>query len=314
VNFDPRSVRVVAEKDFRDAIRSRALLLLTTVFVVFFAAAAFFFADQIQQAIDTAAASNNTTDQQAAAQVRQRLTSNSFLEGLMDVTRLFVPLIGIVVAYASVIGERESGTLKLLLSLPHSRLSVVLGKVAGRGAVVGLPVLLGFLVAAPVFPLLGVRFEPISFALFALITVVLGATFVSLAVGVSAASDTNRRVIVTLVGLYAVFTLLWGRVTNTLVGQVADRTDLGRRALIELNVAVKHFNPIALYESLARGRYGSAEVQVSLFSRPPLRELYVQQYGSLPVYLTDAAFVVYLLLWLVVPLALGVLAFEKLDL
>lgn len=314
-NLNPESIVAVARKDFRDAIRSRGLLVLTVVFVVFFGVAAYLSADQLSTALENAATNaSNASQRRAAEQLRERLTSDSFLRNLADVTRLFIPLTAIVVSYASVIGERESGTLKLLLSLPHSRLDVLLGKLAGRSGVVVVPVLIGFGVAAPIFPLLGVTFKAVHFAQFALLTVAIGVVFVALSVGVSAAVETSRRAVVGLVIVYALFTLMWGQVTRALVQTASEETDLANKALFELQIALKHFNPIATYETLGEAIYGGAQLQVSLFSPPPLRQSYTEQFGQLPFYLTDGALAVWLLLWVVVPLTLGYLAFEASDL
>ena len=312
--FDLDSVEAVAKKDFQDAIRSRALLVLTTVFVVFFAASAFFFADQVSQQLDAVANSSNASQAQAAEQIRQGLTSDAFLDALTQVTRLLIPLTGIVVAYAALVGERESGTLKLLLALPHSRLDVVLGKVAGRSAVVAAPVLLGFLVAAPVFPILGVTFNAVNFALFALATAFIGVVFVALSVGVSAAAPTSRRAVITVVGLYALFTLLWGQFSNAVVREVSNNTDLGNTAIIKVFLVVKHLNPVATYQSLVASLGQDAlAARVSLVGGLQ-GQFIAQQLGEVPIYLTDGALVVYLLLWIAVPVVLGYLTFQRADL
>lgn len=318
MNLSPRSIRVVAEKDFRDAIRSRALLLLATVFVVFFAAAAFFFADQFQQALDSAAASNNTTQRQAAQQIRGRLTSSAFLSSLTQITRLLIPLTAIVVSYGALVGERESGTLKLLLSLPHSRASAVLGKFVGRSGVVAVPVLLGFLVAAPVFPITGVPFEATGYVGFALATALLGVLFVAVSVGASAAAPTSRRAVVVIVGLYALFTLLWGQFSSAVFRQVQNNTDLSQVQSVEAFLLVRHVNPVRAYESLVAsvGPSGQLAARTSLLGgfNGQIAAQILRQNGGLPIYLTDGALVVYLLLWVAVPLGLGLLAFERLDL
>lgn len=312
--FDLDSVEAVAKKDFQDAIRSRALLVLTTVFVVFFAASAYFFADAVQQQLQAAANTSNASQAQAARQVQQGLTSDAFLDALTQVTRLLIPLTGIVVAYASLIGERESGTLKLLLALPHSRFDVVAGKLAGRSAVVAAPVLLGFLVAAPIFPILGVTFNAVNFALFALATAFIGVVFVALAVGISAAAPSNRIAVVTVVVPYAFFTLLWGQFANAVIREVSNNTDLGNTALIKVFLVLKHLNPVGTYQSLV-----ASIGQDALAARVSLvggfqGQFFAQQLGEVPIYLTDAALVVYLLLWVVVPVVLGYWAFQAADL
>jgi ABC-2 type transport system permease protein len=308
---------VVAEKDFRDAVRSRALLVLTAVFVLFFASAAFFFADQISQLLEGAANASNASQAQAAQQARQGLTSDAFLSTLTQLTRLLIPLTGIVVAYAALVGERESGTLKLLLSLPHSRLSVVLGKLVGRSGVVAVPILLGFLVAAPIFPLLGVTLNPVGFAGFALATALIGVVFVAIALGVSAAFPSSRWAVVPLFLVYALFTLLWGQFSNAVIREVSNNTDLGNVALVKVFLVVKHLNPVRAYESLVASVDASAlQARTSLVGG--LQGQFVRQTlegnGGLPLYLSDAALVVYLLLWVAVPVALGYLAFRSADL
>jgi ABC-2 type transport system permease protein len=320
VNTDAllRSIRVVAEKDFRDAIKSRALLILGAVFVVFFASAAFFFADQVSQALQNAANASNGTNATQAQQVRESLNSDAFLGTLTQITRLLIPLTGIVVSYAALVGERESGTMKLLLSLPHSRLSVVLGKLIGRSGVVAVPVLLGFLVAAPMFPILGVTFEPVGFVAFALATALVGIVFVAISLGASAAASTARRAVVGVVGLYVLFTLLWGQVSNAVFEEIAENTDLGNEALIQTFLVIRHLNPVRAYESLVAsvGPQSPLEARTSVFSgfQGQIYAQALQQGDGLPVYLTDPALVVYLLLWIAVPVALGYWAFERADL
>jgi ABC-2 type transport system permease protein len=301
-SLDPDSVRAVARKDFEDAIRSRTLLVLGGVFVVFFLTAAYLFTDQIGGAIQQA----------QQGQQAPEITSSSFLRPLTNVTRLLVPLTGAVVAYASVIRERESGSLKLLLSLPHSRLDVLVGKLLGRGAVLALPVTVGLLVAVPTFPLADIEFLAADYLLYLVLTVLVGLTFVSVGLGASAAADSSRRAVVATFVPYALFTLLWGQVAQRVASRLSDQLGLETQAAIKLYLGVQSFNPIASYEAVA-SNVGSPQAQLSLFG-PPTRQQYVQQFGELPWYLTDGALIGVLVLWIVVPVALGYLVFEQTDL
>jgi ABC-2 type transport system permease protein len=302
------SALVVARKDFEDAIRSRGLLLLAAVFIVFFVASSFFFADRVTDALQ----------QQAAQQGQQAsISSDTYLEALTQITRLLVPLVGIVVAYASIVGERESGTLKLLLALPYSRLDVVLGKFAGRSGVLALPVVLGFLLAAPVFPIAGVTFNAVNYAAFALLTVAIGVVFVALALGTSAIASTSRRAVIGVFGLYALFTLLWGQVARAAANELRTTADLETSAAIEAWLGVQHLNPIATYQSLVAsvGPTTTLQARVGVLPGGGLQSrVYAQQLGEVPVYLSDPALVAYLGLWVVVPLALGYATFQRADL
>jgi ABC-2 type transport system permease protein len=277
------------------------------VFVVFFVAAAFFFADGLGGAA-----------QQGDG---PPVTSSSFLRTLSNVTRLLVPLTGAVVAYASVVGERESGTLKLLLSLPHSRLDVLVGKLLGRSGVLAVPVLAGLLVAVPVFPASGVEFVATDYLLFAGLTVLVGVAFVAVGLGASAATDSSRRAVAATFVPFVVFALLWSQVVNRVTSLLGDGISVAGTQLLapvegaglfEAYFLVRAVNPLAAYQMVA-SNLGSPQTQLALFS-PPSRQQYTQQFGELPVYLTDGFFVVLLALWVVLPVAVGYLAFERADL
>ena len=76
------------------------------------------------------------------------ITTDLYVQLMLGVLTFFVPIVAIVLAYDSITGERDSGTLKLLLSLPHARVDVVVGKAVGRGTVVSAAILIAFAVAA----------------------------------------------------------------------------------------------------------------------------------------------------------------------
>jgi len=123
------SLVAIARKDFQETVRSRGMIALVVLFSLLVAAFAF-------------AVRPTAESEQFATEVLLSVFIGPFL-----VTTL-VPLVGVVVGYNAVSGERESGSLKLLLSLPHSRADVVFGKVVGRGAALALAVFAGFLLPA----------------------------------------------------------------------------------------------------------------------------------------------------------------------
>lgn len=67
---------------------------------------------------------------------------------LVTLASLLVPLVALVLSHDAIVGERDRNTLGLLLSLPVSRLEVVVGKFAGRALALMLAVTIGLGVAA----------------------------------------------------------------------------------------------------------------------------------------------------------------------
>lgn len=293
------SWNVVARKDFQDAVRSRWLWALSVLFIVFFTVPAYLFSDRLG----------------GAAQGGQSLSSDMFLGLLASINSFFIPIIAIVVAYAAIAGERESGTLKLLLSLPHSRQDIVTGKVLGRSGVLSLPILAGFFVAAIVFLVTPVSFEFGNFVLFALLTVLLGLVFVGISVGISAGSSSNRRAMIGTVGLFVIFTLFWNRFSSGMLRILADRTDLGNEALVRTHLFLKILNPTQAYKSLVHSLTMSPiDARVQLVGGMRGR-MYKQVLGdSLPAYLSDPAVFAVFALWAIVVPVLGYLVFREADL
>jgi ABC-2 type transport system permease protein len=184
------SITVVARKDFEDAVRSRWLLGLSALFVLLVSGVAWL----------SRPASGGTASTSALL--------NSQLIRTVLVTVL-IPLIALVVSYRSIVGERETGSLKLMLSLPHSRLDVVFGKVLGRVGAMAVPIGIGFVLPVVIAAAGPFQLAFAQFVGFVALVIVLAAAFVGIAVGFSAAVGSNRLAIGSAVGVYFVFVPLW---------------------------------------------------------------------------------------------------------
>lgn len=309
----------VARKDVQDAVRSYWLWGLTILFVLLYGAATAFLATQVGA---------------AAAQQGQQLSSNAFLGILSTVNAFFLPIIAIVMAYASIAGERDSGSIKLLLSLPHSRLDVVAGKVAGRSVVVVVPVLVGFAVAAAAFIVSPIVFEPGTFIAFTLLTALLAVVFVGLSVGISAAARSSRQAMLGTVAVYVLtIETLWKGVMSAMARRVRDALGLTGLETIKLELLAKVLDPVVAYRSLTTSlnvpetvTMGNQTVSGTAVVRSQLaggagiqgqinRQIYTQTLvGNVPFYLTDAFLVVIMVaVAVLVPLA-GYWMFERDDL
>ncbi|GAB7095780.1 hypothetical protein JCM30237_29340 [Halolamina litorea] len=295
------SWEAVARKDFRDAVRSRWLWVLSALSVLVFAGAA----------IGRLYVGGQVENTQGLVQ--------GFLFFLKQGTAILLPLTALVVAYGSITRERESGTIKLLLSLPHSRDDVVIGKFLGRSGVVALPVLIGFLVAFLALLPAGSGLDIFVYVQFALLTALLGVVFVGIAVGVSAAANTNQQALVGAGGLFGLFWFLWNFFVSGVNRAATELFGLSTPEQFRLRLALKLLNPIQAYKTLVDSLFMSdLEARIRTFSlllgMIPNQQAAQALGPELSPVFSDPFVLMAMLLWLVLPLAVGVVWFRDAEL
>jgi ABC-2 type transport system permease protein len=273
---------VVARKEFEDTVRSRWLIALSVLFALLVGAAVYV----TSLVFGGGDATLSSTEVLRAFPIKDGIVTT------------FIPLVALVVAYNAVVGERESGSLKLLLALPHSRADVVVGKVAGRGAAIAVAVVAGFLVPAVVFLVSSTfAFEAVAYVQYVILVALLAVAFVSVGVGVSAAVSSDRLAIAAAVGVYLVFVALLGALQGSL-GLFA--TFVGWPEWMPLTVqqttrTLTLINPTGAFKivtnrSLGTGLFGGQEVRLQISG------------------------LLMLLAWVAVPPLLGLVRFEEMDL
>lgn len=275
----------VAEKDFRDAIRSRLMLIVAGLFVLFLAGGA---------AIGTALGLGGGD------------AVGLIMFFMLSGTSVFVPIIAIGLAYRSIAGERDTGSLKILLSLPNSRADVVLGKFVGRSAVLAVAVFVGYAAGLVAFVAAfdgGIQFD--TYVSFMATTLLLGFVFVSLTVGISAFTTSTFQAAVGAIGVFVVFEWLWGLLAQVLwyVANDFEQPGLGAEPpdwlefLFILNPSVSYDQATQwLFDTLSNAE----EAQQASALEP---------FGLEPWF----GFVI-LAWWIALPLAIGYLRFEATDL
>ncbi|WP_136687581.1 ABC transporter permease [Halorhabdus amylolytica] len=275
------STLAVAKKDFQDALRSKALWGLSALFVLLSLLIAYVFA-------------GFTAEIGIEAQ-----TAKGLAYFLASQITLFVSITAIVIAYKAIAGERESGSIKILLSLPHTRRDVLLGKVFGRSATLAVPTLIGLLAGAALGAALMGEVAPVALGALLLMSLIFVLTYISIIVGLSALTGSTSRASMLTISFFFVFELLWGGV---LIGISWISRELpflsDDPAWIDILAQIP---PSAAYTTgltaLIPGDIGPAdETTADAF------------------YQTPWIGIVILVLWLVVPLAIGYWRFSKVDL
>ena len=276
------ALNAVVEKEFLDSVRSSSLLGLTALFVAF---AGFLAAIQWVPNLTTSDSVSTST--------------LALLNSMKQPTVVFVPMIALGIGYDTVAGERERGSLKLMLGLPNRRRDVVFGKFIGRTAVVGVAVLVGYVTVGVIALLTYDSFDAVMFGAYTLLTVCYGAVYIAIAVGISAAARSRARALGGVVAMYALVMLLWDALLYALQLLVfgAQPPEGGLPAWFDL---IGVLNPSTAFMFAARAVI------------PEYYELTVYPESDV-FYLQDWVGFVVLAVWAVVPLVLGYWRFENAD-
>ena len=167
----------VCHKEFKDGLRNRWIVAISLILALLAIGLAYF---------------------GSAAAGRVGFSSlATTLVSLSSLAVFIIPLIALMLAYDSLVGEDENGTLLLLLSYPLARWQLLLGKLCGHGAILAVATLLGFGAAALVMGLFSDTTDWAAllpaFGLFILSAVLLGWVFIAFAYVISAVATEKSK-------------------------------------------------------------------------------------------------------------------------
>ncbi len=287
------SVAAVAKKDFRDGVRSRLLWALTAMFVLSIGG------------FSLLATQSSVEDGGTVA-----------LIGMLGISSLIavvvlVPLTGLVVSIKSVVRERELGSIKILLSLPHTRGEVVAGKFIGRVGLLTTAILSGFLPAGIIFALRIDNFPLFEYVALVLVTILFGVTFVAVGLGISALTRTETRA--TIGGVAAFFLLYsWQSIFNWINGQLELFSGDALLFVQRFDLFTVFYDVFAAIMTVQHDDIPNASlvaVNQQMMEDPSASEV-----ASQPIYLQHWFAFVILGAWIAVPLMIGYYRFKATDL
>lgn len=267
-----RLVLALAGKEFRDRLRNRWVLAVAVVFALFSLLIAYFGGAQ-------------------SGEVGFRGIGVT-VASLTSLAIYLVPLIALLLGFDAIVGERERGTLDLLLSLPITRAEVLLGKYAGLAAALALSTLVGF--GAALLPLwasldlAGLRL----YLGFVFSTLLLGLAFLSLAVMISVISRERARASGAAIGVWFGLVLVFDlALLGLLVASAGRNASAWAPYALLLNPA-DVFRVLNVFGSDAmRGTFGLGTL--------------LPEHWNNPVLLCAV-----MLAWIVAPLAIGLWRFK----
>ncbi|RXK48422.1 ABC transporter permease subunit [Halorientalis pallida] len=287
----------MARKDFDDAIRSKTVWALSGALALI----AIFATFRVSQA-------------QLPQGFPQRFLPVLVLGGLTQWISWIVCILALIAGYVSIVGERRTGSIKLLLGLPFERAEILVGKVLGRTAVIGVGIAAGFLtMIASILVLVGLT-SPLDFlwrfvGMF-LATVLLGGVYTTLSVSTSAIVSTRRRAVMAVVALFVVTQAIWTGITQFFYSVFAG-------GAVPLQPPSWYLFLTYLSPSAAYSRVVSLVVPIARYpglglDGVPRRAVQAQQSGAF--YLSEYFALLVLLVWVVGSVLVAHSVFRNADL
>jgi len=244
-----RQIATIARKEFRDRMRSRWVLAVAAVLVLFALVIAYFGAAQ------SGAVGFKSMDLTIAS--------------LTSLVIYLVPLIALILGYDAIIGERERGSLDLLLSLPVTRFELLLGKYLGLSMALGISILAGFGLAGVALSY-GIGLDALyHYTGFMLSTLLMGLAFLSIALLVSVLATNKVAASGAAVVLWFFFVLVYDLILlGILVATEGRYTGAAFPVLLLLNPAdiYRILNVFSLEE--VKALYGLATVFPESLANP----------------------------------------------
>ncbi|ELY76227.1 ABC transporter permease [Natrinema pallidum] len=276
------SVLSVAKKDFLDVRRSKSVWIVSGLYTLL--VVSLFYTGR-----------SGTVEPNVVSQ----------LSALASVGLPFIPIIALMMVYLAIAGERESGSIRYLLSLPNTRRDIVLGKYLSRGAIGASVILVAFGVGAVTAVLWYPSLEPTVFAGVAGLTVLLTLAYVSVAISISAATGSRSRAMAGSIGFYIVSNLMMLVPAFSIVAAIKYvlNDQFGMGLSDHLFEFIRMLSPTIAFRK-AFPLVVPSDIETFMVNVDP----------SAPAYLAPEVALAILVAWLVVPAALGLWQFNRADL
>lgn len=266
-------ILAVAIKEFQDGLRNRWFISITVIFAVLSLGLSYY--------------GSVASGQLGVASLSSTIAS------LSSLAVFIIPLIALLLAYDSFVGEQESGTLLLLLTYPISHTQLLLGKFCGQGSIISLATCLGFGSAAVLLSVQsGVEYVIPAFALFILTAILLGLCFIGIAYVISLSVTEKSKAAGLALMVWFFFVLVFDlALLATLIGL---QDGLSQQQLVQIMM----FNPADLFRLINLASLDTSDVN-----------------GVLAVAINSSQSPLVLLSmmlgWVLGPLALAALVFNK---
>ena len=276
-----KKIYAIAKKEFLDNFRNKWIIAITIIFLI------------LTLLISYAGTVGSTgwTDMEGT------------IAGMIALVQYLIPIIALMLGYATIVGEREKGSLSLMLSYPVQRWEVILGKFFGLATVLSMAMVIGFGAAGVIIGLKVSNVQWSEFLLFIAVSILLGLVYISLAILFSSIFKKRSTSLGSSIFIWFLFVMIWNLILVALLVAVAgygiddlSNADLVLPSWYYVSALV---NPITAFSLMVT-------LNITAFS--------AEMTGHIPSFYTTPAALTILLLWILIPLFITCLKFNKKDL
>jgi len=218
--------------------------------------------------------------------------------GMIATVQFFIPLIGLMLGYATIIGETERGSMNSLLAHPVTRFEIIMGKLLGNGVILALSIIIGFGTGGIIVAFNVSDVNVIGYLIFIGATILIGIIYFALSMLFS--TILKRRTLAMGVSIltYFFFLIIYPLILSmiwlaTSPEQFTQGPTITQPQIPDWFFGANMINPMSSYSDF---------ITMNLFET-----------NVYPSFYNSNLLLIVLILWLIIPLLLSYLFFKRKD-
>jgi Cu-processing system permease protein len=280
-NILKNPMAVIAKKEIMDNVRNLWIIIMTIIFAVL--------------TIAMSAVGSYFSEDWQSLDVTVAL--------MMSIVQLLVPIIGLMIGYAAIVGEIEKGSMNMMVSLPVSRLQIIIGKLLGLGGVLSFTILIGFGIAGIVIGIMVPDVNYLEYLVFIIATILVGLVYLTVAFFFSTLFKKRSTALGGAIFLWFFFNMILPIIMLGIAWGGAALSDIASGIVPDWYYLLDLINPMSVYAALVFLNISGGSPTFG-GSTPQL------QY---PEFYSSGLMVLILLIWIVGFSALAYWRFSKKD-
>jgi len=276
--MEGKAIYSIAKKEFLDNYRNKWIIALSIIFLILTLVISYF---------------------STRGGVGWKDLGNT-IGGMMFFVQILIPIIALMLSYATIVGEREKGSLSLLLSYPIKREEIIIGKFLGLSSVLAIAIFIGFGISGII---IGINVKDVQwgdYLVFILSSILFGVVYIALAIFFSSVLKKRSTAIGAAIFIWFLFAMIWNIILfGILVSNYGfDKISQEDWTAPDWYYVSSIINPITAFSMLVALNVGPVQADIA---------------GKLPTFYTTETTLLILFLWIIIPLLVALYIFKKRD-